>query len=124
MYEWLVGLKKEAHKKMPRIVEQRWEHQIFYLLQCGGWRKNESRAKALVIHLMDVENKKAFLFKRTLKGDKIYLDDDLTPTKVVYHKENMPRVIDTRNEEKWVLYRDGKVFRTKKRATILSPCCA
>ena len=31
--------KKEAHKKMPRILEQRWGHQIFHLLQCGGWEK-------------------------------------------------------------------------------------
>ena len=29
----VVGLKKEAHKKMPRISEQRLGHQIFHLLQ-------------------------------------------------------------------------------------------
>ena len=42
-------------------------------------------------HLLIIDKKKTFLSKRkALKGEKIYLDDDLTPTQVAHHKENMP----------------------------------
>ena len=38
---------------------------------------------------MDMEKKSAFLSKRrALKGEKIYLDDNLTPAQVAHRKEN------------------------------------
>ena len=66
----------------------------------SAWRvgRDESRAKALIIRFMDIDKKKAFLSKRkALKGEKIYLDDDLTPAQVAHRKENMPRVLDARD---------------------------
>ena len=39
VHVWLVWLKREAHKKMPRISERRLGHQIFHLLQRGGWTR-------------------------------------------------------------------------------------
>ena len=86
----------------------------------SAWRvgRDESRAKALIIRFMDIDKKKAFLSKRkALKGEKIYLDDDLTPAQVAHRKENMPRVLDARKEGKWAVYRDGKVIITEKRTT-------
>ena len=82
------------------------------------WRvgKDQSRAKALIIRFMDIDKKKAFLSKRkALKGEKIYLDDDLTPAQVAHRKENIPRVLEARKEGKWAVYRDGKVIITEKR---------
>ena len=77
--------------------------------------RDESRA-ALNNRFMDIDKEKAFLSKRrALKGEKIYLDDDLTPAQVTHRKENMPRVLDARKEGKWVVYRDGKVIITEKR---------
>ena len=65
--------------------------------------RDESRAKALNIRFMDMENKKALLStRRAIKGKKIYLDDDLTPTQVAHCKENMPQVLGTIKEGKWV----------------------
>ena len=84
----------------------------------SAWRvgRDESRAKALIIRFMDIDKKKAFLSKRkALKGEKIYLDDDLTPAQVAHRKENIPRVLEARKEGKWAVYRDGKVIITEKR---------
>ena len=50
-----------------------------------------------------------------LEGKKIYVDDDLTLAQVAHCKENMPRLLDARKDEKWVVYREGKVLITKKR---------
>ena len=80
------------------------------------WRvgKDQSRAKALIIRFMDIDKKKAFLSKRkALKGEKIYLDDNLTPTQMAHRKENMPQVVDARKEGKWAVYRASKVIITK-----------
>jgi hypothetical protein len=57
----------------------------------------------------------SLLSKRTtLKGEKIYLSEDLTPTQVAHRKENMPRVLAVRQEGKWAYYRDGQVIITEK----------
>ena len=41
-----------------------------------------------LILFMDIDKKKAFLSKRrALKGEKIYLDDDLTPAQVAHNKK-------------------------------------
>ena len=83
----------------------------------SAWRvgRDESRAKALIIRFMDIDKKKAFLSKRkALKGEKIYLDDDLTPAQVAHRKENMPQVVDARKEGKWAEFRDCKVTITEK----------
>ena len=46
-----------------------------------------------------MEKKKAFLSKiMALKKENIYLDDNLSSTQVTHHKENITRVIGTRNE--------------------------
>ena len=74
----------EAHKKMLKISEQRLEHRIFHLLQRGGSEEMTLELKPLLsIRFMDIDKKKAFLSKRkALAGEKIYLDDDLTPVQV------------------------------------------
>ena len=100
---------------MPRISNNFGALDILCAL---AWMvgKDESRAKGLIILFTDMEKKKAFLSKRrALKGEKIYLDDDLTPAQVTHRKENMPRVLDARKEGKWAIYRDGKVIITEKR---------
>ena len=78
--------------------------------------RDESRAKALIIRFMDIDKKKAFLSKRkALKGEKIYLDDDLIPAQGAHRKENMPQVLDARKDGKWVVYKDGKVIIIEER---------
>ena len=59
----------------------------------SAWRvgRDGSRAKALIIHFMGTNKKKAFLSKRkALKGEKIYLNEDFTRAQVAHHKETMP----------------------------------
>ena len=43
----VVGLKKEAHKKMLRISKQRLGQKIFHLLQHGGWEEMSLELKPL-----------------------------------------------------------------------------
>ena len=91
---------------------------VSYIPFASMWRvgRDESRAKALIICLTDMNKKKAFLSKRmVLTGDKIYLDDNLTLTQVAHCKENMPQVLGGRKEGKWVVYRDGKVMIMENR---------
>ena len=73
--------------------------------------RDDSRMKALTINFRNIEKKKAFLSeRRALKGDGRYHSNSSS-------KENMPRVLNTTKEGKWVAYRDGKVIITCKRAT-------
>ena len=70
----------------------------------SAWRvgRDETKPKALIIRFTDMEKKTAFLSKRTaLKGEKIYLSEDLTPAQVAHPKENMPRVLAARQQGKW-----------------------
>lgn len=83
------------------------------------WRagKDPSKPRALIIKFTDMDTRRAFLSKRgALKGEKIYLDDDLTPAQVAHRKEHMPRVLEARKEGKWAVYREGKVIITERRS--------
>ena len=74
--------------------------------------RDESRA-ALNNRFMDIDKEKAFLSKRRAhKREKIYLDDGLTLAQEAHRKENMPRVLDARKEEKWVVYVGGWQLQT------------
>lgn len=84
-----------------------------------AWRvgKDVSRERPLILKFGDMEEKKGFLsHRRTLKGEKTFLEDDLTPSQVAHRKECMPRVIEARKEGKWAVYRDGKVIISEKRS--------
>lgn len=84
----------------------------------NAWRvgKDATRPRALILKFADMERRRAFLSKRVaLKGEKIYLDEDLTPAQVAHRKEHMPRVLEARKEGKWAVYRDGKVIITDRR---------
>lgn len=48
-----------------------------------------------------------FSNRRALRGEKVFLDDDLTPAYVAHWKECMPCVLVACQEEKCVVYRDG-----------------
>ena len=114
MSGWL-GRKRKPTRRCHESRNKDWASNILFV---SAWRvgRDESRTKALIIRFMDIDKKKAFLSKRkALKGEKIYLDDDLTLAQVAHRKENMPRVLDARKEGKWVVYRDGKVIITEKR---------
>lgn len=83
------------------------------------WRvgKNTTRDRALILNFEHMEKRKAFLAnRRALKGEKVYLEDDLTPAQVAHRRECMPRIMEARQAGKWAVYRDGRVIITEKRA--------
>lgn len=85
----------------------------------SAWRvgKGESQPKALLLRFGDMDTKRAFLSKRVaLKGDKIYLNEDLTPAQVSHRREHMPKVLEARKEGKFAMYRDGRVIIMEKRS--------
>ncbi len=85
-----------------------------------AWRigKDASKERPLILKFDNMEEKKGFLsHRRTLKGEKIFLDDDLTLAQVAHRKECMPRIIEARKAGKWAVYRDGKVIISEKRST-------
>lgn len=68
----------------------------------------------LVLCFEDEAKKITFMKKRSLlrdlEGEKIYLDDDLTPKQVEHRKAHKPRVTKARDEGKAAFYRDGRVY--------------
>lgn len=85
-----------------------------------AWRvgKDATKTRALILKFPDMEKKRVFLSKRTtLKGEKIYLDEDLTPAQVAHRKEHMSKVFEARKNGKWAVYRDGRVIITERRSS-------
>ena len=82
----------------------------------GVWRvgTDYTRSRALILQFKDEITRITFLKKRVilrgLKDQKIYLDDDLTPTQIAHRKQEMPKVLAARNAGKKAVYRDGHVF--------------
>lgn len=117
MYVSLGGLKKGSlQQKMLRIYEQGSDtgYSNCFGMESG---KDEAKPKALIIQCVDIKNKTIFLSKRrALKGEKIYLGEDLTSAQVRHHKKTMPRVLATRKEGEWAYYTDVCVTITEKRA--------
>ena len=86
----------------------------------SAWRvgKGESQPKVLLLRFGDMDTKRAFLSKWVaLKGENIYLNEDLTPTQVAHRREHMPKVLEARKEEMFAMYRDGRVIIMEKRST-------
>lgn len=83
------------------------------------WRagKDPTREKPLLLKFPDHATKQAFLEKRVaLKGGKIYLGDDLTPSQVAHRREAMKEVHAARTAGKWAVYRDGRVIISEARS--------
>ena len=94
--------RKQRRKKQTLQGEQR-QIPIEQGKRHPAWRagKDPSKPRALIIKFTDMDTRRAFLSKRgALKGEKIYLDDDLTPAQVAHRKEHMPRVLEARKEGK------------------------
>lgn len=51
-----------------------------------------------------------------LKGSKIYIGDDLTPSQVAHRRAAMTEVHEARKAGKWAVYRDGRVIISDARA--------
>lgn len=83
-----------------------------------AWRagKDPTREKPLLLKFIDQATKQAFLDKRSaLKGGKIYLGDDLTPSQVAHRRAAMVEVHEARKAGKWAVYRDGRVIISEAR---------
>ena len=85
----------------------------------SAWRvgKGEPQLKVLLLRFGDMDAKQAFLSKRVaLKGEKIYLNEDLTPAQVAHRREHIPKVLEAQKEGKFAMYRDGRVIIMEKRS--------
>lgn len=78
------------------------------------WVGRDPSKRALMLQFTQLEERASFLKKRvilkTLPGDPIYLDDDLTVLQVQHRKTCMPRIRELRKEGKKAFYRDGRIF--------------
>lgn len=73
-----------------------------------------TRDRPLILQFAGEAERTAFVRKRVLlrdyTGDKLYLDDDLTPIQVAHRKAYMPMVTAAHKEKKKAVYRDGRVI--------------
>lgn len=78
------------------------------------WVGKDPTKRALMLKFNSMETKVDFMRKRvalrTLQGDPIYLDDDLTVLQVKHRQTCMPKIKELRKEGKKVFYRDGRIF--------------
>ena len=84
-----------------------------------AWRvgKDVSKERPLILKFSNLEERKAFLSHcPSLKGETIFLVDDLAIVQVAHRKECMPRILEARKARKWTVYRDGKVIIGEKRS--------
>ena len=68
----------------------------------------------VIIFRTPVDSSTLMSMRGTLKGTKIYSDDDLTIMQQEHKKESMTRVMAARDAGKWAVYRDGKVINWEK----------
>ena len=89
-------------------------------LVLDAWRVgdvSDKRGRILMLKFEDIVKKDAFLAKRSgLKGEKTYLDEDLTPAQVAHRKECMPKVLEARKQGKFAVYRNGRVIIADRKA--------
>lgn len=86
------------------------------------WRtipKDSTKIKALVLQFPDEVSRMSFMRRRailrSLPGDPIYFDDDLTGMQLEHRKSCMPKIKAARKEGKKAHYRDGHIYIDGKR---------
>lgn len=87
-----------------------------------AWRtipKDSTKGKALVLQFPDEVSRMTFMRKRTilrsLPGDPIYFDDDLTIMQLEHRRLCMPEIKAARKSGKKAHYRDGHIYIDGKR---------